>query len=742
MSRLIDKPANMVDKTIQNALTLFSREASATAHMPFTKKDKPLDLPADGFELAAKLAIHSAFRQLTIGHLSQTGRFQVAGEFRLVHDLTTFAESKVVALVFDPAANSATPFVISKSIDIENIDWQGPTIEGMLECNSIDELKTLMMDKNKHKATYTDIRTMVYFPPGFLEVLMSDVLIQDDIPRLCFHLGKHCKDLALTHYKNGKVRKGIQSHITSVFQFLAYHMIHEESTAVAFADTQDDMCDQYFEDLANHFPTSTTTPINQGEDENAINDRAESIASDEEIEEIDQTSHQESYKSIRSSDFPEIPFEVIPPNTVQSPESEKSSDSDLDSDDEEIEEPLPKKARMPSREDKRHGFSGHDLLRLANVFSKVAADDHDSVDHIEYGTKKNKLNKMNAYKINALKNACTKTGETPANLPESLIQLMENKTGPDMAAYMEGMLSDYNVAVCIGFCSSFLVGNLCNRMITSPTIQGFTNFAFGPREEESETYLLQQAINMGTNNHISEEDKRKLLNQKKYVPNDPDGLKSSIRNTVAASKMCFGGNAFITKALKCLKKSLKEVDPFLKPYFSTHGKVFGLHFAQSIHQGISMYLSKASNGVSHMKKEYLTFNDLILDIQMQRLRIAISSSWPHDKDRKPYSESPKTGEIVNTYKHKNQHLTNDRYRYLFSNRNRSGIEPPKTANGTPICWNFHAKGTCRANCPRKETHIKLSKDEINRWNTFTSELNKRLSGNNHGKHGGDKPHGR
>ena len=168
MSRLIDKPANMVDKTIQNALTLFSREASATAHMPFTKKDKPLDLPADGFELAAKLAIHSAFRQLTIGHLSQTGRFQVAGEFRLVHDLTTFEESKVVALVFDPAANSATPFVISKSIDIENIDWQGPTIEGMLECNSIDELKTLMMDKNKHKATYTDIRTMVYFPPGFL----------------------------------------------------------------------------------------------------------------------------------------------------------------------------------------------------------------------------------------------------------------------------------------------------------------------------------------------------------------------------------------------------------------------------------------------------------------------------------------------------------------------------------------------------------------------------------------------
>ena len=339
MSRLLDEPIRLPDKTIKNALTLFSREAASSAHMPFIRKDKPLDLPADGFELAAKLAIHSSFRQLTIAHLSQNGRFQVAGEFRLIHDLATFAESKVVALVFDPTANGATPFVLSDSNDIEDEDWQGPTIEALLECDSVDELKALMLDTTKHNTTYTEKRTMVYFPPGLLKTLTTDVLLQDDIPRLCYHLGKRCKELAITHLKNGRVRKGIQSHIASLFQFLVYHIVHDQSTSVEFTEAQEDMCDQYFADLVTLFPAGMTKPVSQDDEDENIEDAMsiESIESDEEIEEVQlPPSHQKNHGSNRSSDLPDIPREILQDTIVPSSESEKSSDSDTDSEDDEI----------------------------------------------------------------------------------------------------------------------------------------------------------------------------------------------------------------------------------------------------------------------------------------------------------------------------------------------------------------------------------------------------------------------
>ena len=711
---------------IENALTLLSHDAVASAHAPLLRKEKPLILPSDGTELVAKLAVHQSFRKLTIACLTELGEFRVTSEFRLVHDPSTLDNCKMVALVYDPTKNEATPFVLKNKTDHEESEWDGPPIEAIVECDSLEALTDLLKDKDKHSSSYKQTGSMVYFPVTLLEELLPDAELQDDIPRLCYRLIERCKEDSIMHYKNGKVRKSIHPNITALLLFLVRNS-SEVYSAVEFSIPEKEIGDQYAIDMADLLRLRKP----------AQEDSVETVS----IQEIDQGMENEdvppainipdplaTQNSMNSEELPDLPV-VASASTHSSGSSDDSDDSE-----EEIIEPPQKKPRTPTKTVSKQSFSGQDLLNLANVFSTVSAAGDNGASPIIYGTRLNKLNKMNVYKINSLKNACTRDCISQANdLPESMVQLMENKTGPDMAAYMEGTLSNYNIAVCIGFCSSFLVGNLCNRLITSPTIQGFTNFAFGPREEESETYLLQQVINLSSNNQISEDDKKKLLNQKKYIPSDPDGLKSSIRNTVAAAKMCFGSKAFITKALSSLRKGIKEIDPFLKPYFATHGKVFGMHFAQAVHQGISMFLSKALNGITHMKADYLNFDELILNTQMQRLRISIQASLTTSEQKGNWGDVKEKGdEVLNNFKPRNQHLTNDRYRRLFSNRNRSGVDPPKMANGTPVCWNFHAKGTCRANCPRKDTHVKLNREEVSRWNAFTDNLNKRISQNNSG----------
>ena len=226
---------------------------------------------------------------------------------------------------------------------------------------------------------------------------------------------------------------------------------------------------------------------------------------------------------------------------------------------------------------------------------------------------------------------------------------------------------------------------------------------------------------------MSEEDKRKLMTQKCYVPGDSDGLKTSIRNTVAMAKMTFGKRAYITLALKKLKDEIKNIDPFLKPYFQANGENFGKHFAQSIHAGIALFLSRAGNGIAHMQPIFLDFSDLIIDIQTQRLRLPLTDVNNQYTDNK---KKDRGKEVRNPNKNESDILTNENYRRLFAFRNRQGLELPRMTSGSTMCWNWHGKGSCKANCERKDTHRRLNRNERDSWNNFIAALRRRMSSQN------------
>ena len=733
----------MNNTTITEAFTLLERDSVASAQEHFTRKEKPLDLPADGLSLVSKLASHPLFCQLTIAFLSHTSEFQVATEFRAIHDSNTFDNAEITALVFDPLNNEASPFTFLHSNEKEDVEWLGPAWESLSNCASVDHLAELLTNQESFQTKYSTIRSMIFIPADFTPLLKDDDgALANDTSRVFFQFLKYCKDHAITHFRNGKIRKSIPPFVEAIFTYFVYNIINPAVT-VDLTPTDEGAKKKYFEALHYSFPT-----VNQNDgNENASVTQSQSSDDSEDIEEIPiPRKEQRTVDSItqptavlltpqepHTPELPDLPMEQVPIH--QDNNDNSSTDSSASSDDE-CTVPMAKRARTPTNltptatRSKTHSI---DLVKLASAFQSVADEDNYLTEG-KYGSKSNRLNKMNSFKIQSLLNACTADCISPAiDFPQSLVNMMENKNGPDLAAYIEGSLSDHNIAVCIGFCTSFLVGNLCNRMVTSPTIQGFTNFAFGPREEESETYLLQQTINFSKNNAISDDDRKKLLNQKKYIPSDVDGLKSSIRNTTTLAKMCFGKTAQITVSLKKLKASVKDIDAFLKPYFVSHGTAFGLHFAQSVHVGISLFLSKAINGIRHMKSDFIDFEDLTFDIQMQRLRLTMRPALNPNRgsnDRGSNDKENNGVEVVNSFKQKRDNLNNDRYRKLFGNRNRSGIEPPKMEDGNPICWNFHAKGTCKSTCYRKNSHVKLSQEEIKRWNRFTAELNRRAKEGN------------
>ena len=172
-----------------------------------------------------------------------------------------------------------------------------------------------------------------------------------------------------------------------------------------------------------------------------------------------------------------------------------------------------------------------------------------------------------------------------------------------------------------------------------------------------------------------------------------------------------------------MKNHIRDTDAFLKPYFVLHGLAFGNYIAQTIHSGISLFLAKAINGIKYMNGDYLDFKDLFMDIQMQKIRLSLQTLPTNIKT--PNGLGGDSSEVKNQFKRANDCLTNDQYRKVFGYRNRSGLEVPKMNNGGGICWNFHAKGSCKSNCNRKESHCKLNSSELERWNKYTNELGRR-----------------
>ena len=727
----------MSHQPLPKALTLLTRDSTLAAQCAFAPKDKQKVLPQDGIDCLGILASHPIFRELTIATFDGDGNFKICTEFHLLFPKDSFDEPKVTGLVFTIEDNTATACSFKYGRRPTTTKWMGPPLSTITKCESIDMLQALKDDKELHTVEYDTPKIVSFFPVELIEAIVDDDEALSSPEDVCICMIEHCKNNAITHLKNKKMRKTVPFHIVQAFEFIVFNFFHEKSFLTI--EALDEQEGKNFFSLWHH-------PVQNVTQENSDNDDQESsrdLPTQDDLSYVSPMAHMDDENvnmrtpanDDENNDLPPLPMSRIPKKPQ---ESESSSDSNS-SDDEEIPEPVAKRIKTPTRQNNANRFDDKDLMRLASAFTKAAQDD-DSVDEniTKYGSKKNKLRKLNSFRIDCLRNACTKDCIMPAStLPESLVSMMESQTAPNLADYIEGTLSKHNISVCIGFCTALLGGTLCNRMITSKSIQGFTNFAFGPREEDSDTYQLQHALQMCKNHGISEDDKKKLLNQKQYIPTDADGLKSSVRNTAAVGKMAFGKDAVITVALKELKNSLKEIDSFLKPYFNSHGSAFGSYFATTIHSGLSIYLSKANYGIKHMKPEYLDFSDLILDIQMQRLRLAIQTipgtlTFNKENNKNSDNNRPSRGnEQVNKFK--DNFLRNDEYRKIFSPRNRQGCEPPKMSDGTPICWNFHSKGRCHDKC--KNSHKQLNKDEKDSYNKFIKELNNRAFGSNHRNNG-------
>ena len=725
---------------LKQAKTLLIRDSVQTVSEQFTRKDNTLSLPTDGMSLLQTLSAHPLFGNLTIAFLDHVGEFNIGSNFTNVHDPSSFHAPTIGALVFDFAKNEASPFFFLGTQPKES-PWSGPQLEQLLACDSSTAIISLLEDKVNHEVERPTSRTFVFCDPMLLDILYSEPSLTEDLIKLTFKIISLCKEKCITHHKNGKQKKKINQNTLTLLDFLLYNMIHEQNE-VDIQPTNGDETDRYFESLGeifdtetNHQPNPESVDVDMTEEpcSSTHGDNFEGIA-DQTLPTMDAEKEQDpmpAEEDLGIEEIPELPEFTLPRIPRKRRDVENHSDSDDSDSDSDIPEPTSKKARTPDRTTGSTSQAMHHIRAIARAYAREDSDE-DILSDTVYGSRKNKLNKLNQFKINGILNACTPDCQNPAaDIPASLIEMTENRSGPDLALYLEGTLASHNISVCIGFCTAILCGTLCNRTITSKNIQGFTIFAFGPREEEDETYHLQQSLLMNKNG-ISDDDKKKLLNQKRFIPSDVDGAKTAIRNTATMAKFTFGKRSFIATSIRDIKMEVRNADAFMKLYFKTHGTAFGHYFSQTIHAGISLFLNKASNGIQFMKPTFLDFSDFFMDIQTQRLRLAIDNVLINN-DKKIQegnsSHKAKGDEVKNHQKAKADCLSNDQYRRLFNYRVRQGVPPPKMENGQPICWNYHGKGTCKTNCNRKESHVRLNQTEITTWNTFIGALKGNLSGN-------------
>ena len=448
----------MPKQTLRQAHALLLREATKSAQAPFDRKSNPIEFESDGPSLIEQIAAHPVFRSILICFFDNSKVVKIGTEIRCVHDMSSLSGPTPIGLIFDLPRDEAIVSTFHGSAYKADSPWNGPNLSELFQTNNFEDFKALIEDKDNHNVVRKSSPCIAYLPRKFFDLLQTDLSLTEDLDRLGFKIVKLCKEKNISVYKNGKFKKNINPNITSFLDLIIHGLTHEP-ISVDISTTEDKLYDLYASTLGETLD-QPRSPSQSSEDDESTVVTSNPLATTEQFQDQTETIPSEDESEVQQPpDSPkEMPF--FNRRTKHSSLLENSSsNSDQSDSDDDIPEPKQKKKRPLSR------LLSQDLKELRALAKSYAesSSDEEEEELQTYGSKRNKLNKLSFFKIQAFLNACSSDCKKPAEtLPKTLISMMENQNGAELASYIEGTLCNFNISVCIGFCTAILSGILCN----------------------------------------------------------------------------------------------------------------------------------------------------------------------------------------------------------------------------------------------------------------------------------------
>ena len=328
----------------------------------------------------------------------------------------------------------------------------------------------------------------------------------------------------------------------------------------------------------------------------------------------------------------------------------------------------------------------------------------------------------------------------PSSPCSTCLEILNSKSGPSVASYLNNQFIDEDFAVSKGMCH-----NLGHGHVFSPTpfeIKNVSPFYVHIRSlniannvDQEELFVIEM---LNCSNSLSRSDTSEIVKNDLYIATDYHTLKQQLKNHSLIWKTFTGKSSYLHLGLMDINSHLDSNADAYREQIASNSD-FIPSFLQDIHFRMQNFFKSCfrSQSIDQIRFEFVNFDSIIKSIDMRNYNVnppVWFKSLIAGKEKITNSGSKRVNTNVNIQPRIKKtleenpsldnacKLNNGETFGAFFNRHALETLPalPKIQS-THLCLKYHVLGKCFSTCSRRCTHVNLENDKLIELRRFVQE---------------------
>mgnify|MGYP003331564764 FL=1 len=328
----------------------------------------------------------------------------------------------------------------------------------------------------------------------------------------------------------------------------------------------------------------------------------------------------------------------------------------------------------------------------------------------------------------------------PSSPCSTCLEILNNKSGPSVASYLNNLFIDEDFAVSKGMCHNLGHGHVFSPTPfeiknVSPFYVHIRSLSIANNVDQEELFVIEM---LNRSNSLSRSDTSEIVKNDLYIATDFHTLKQQLKNHSLIWRTFTGEDSYLNLGLTEINSHLDNNADAYREQIASNSD-FIPSFLQDVHFRMQNFFKSCfrSQSIDQIRFEFVNFDSIIKSIDMRNYNVnppVWYKSLIAGKERSSSSGSKRISTNVDTQQRvkktleENPTLDNacklnngETFGALFNRHALENLPVLPKIQGTHLCLKYHVLGKCFSTCSRRCTHVNLGNEKLIELRRFVQE---------------------
>ena len=328
----------------------------------------------------------------------------------------------------------------------------------------------------------------------------------------------------------------------------------------------------------------------------------------------------------------------------------------------------------------------------------------------------------------------------PSSPCSTCLEILNNKSGPSVASYLNNQFIDEDFAVSKGMCHNLGHGHVFSPTPfeiknVSPFYVHIRSLSIANNVDQEELFVIEM---LNRSNSLSRSDTSEIVKNDLYIATDYHTLKQQLKNHSLIWRSFTSEDSYLHLGLTDINSHLESNADAYREQIASNPD-FIPSFLQDIHFRMQNFFKSCfrSQSIDQIRFEFVNFDSIIKSIDMRNYNVnppVWYKSLIAGKERSSSSGSKRvnnnaiTQARVKKTLEENHTLDNacklgngETFGDLFNRHALESLPTLPKIQSTHLCLKYHVLGKCFSTCSRRCTHVNLENDKLIELRKFVQE---------------------